>query len=144
MRSSAMRSFARTVLAAAVPLTGCAKEGPEVPPGTDFRKAALDFAQALAARDYAKAHALTSEAYRKRTTVEGLRTAFEAIVPPDFGPIGPVEVGETLADWPRKQPGDVGWAYVSIGGDAYSEAVTVVVTMEKGAPRIREVEFGRP
>jgi hypothetical protein len=130
--------------AVAVALAGCAKEGTAVPPGADFRRAALDFAQALAARDYSKAHALTSEDYRKQTTVEGLQAAFEAIVPPDFGPIGPVEVGQTLADWPEKQRGDLGWAYVSIGGEVYSEAVTVVVTLEKGATRIRQVEFGRP
>jgi hypothetical protein len=33
---------------------------------------------------------------------------------------------------------------VSIGGNTYSEAITVVVTSENGQQRIREVEFGRP
>jgi hypothetical protein len=43
-----------------------------------------------------------------------------------------------------KEPSDVGWAYVSVGGDVYSEAVTVVVTLEEGELRGRTVEFGRP
>jgi hypothetical protein len=49
-----------------------------------------------------------------------------------------------MTSWPDKQPADLGWAYVSIGGDVYSEAVTVVVTSEEGTPRVRAVEFGRP
>lgn len=114
-----------------------------MPPGTDFRQVALEFARALAARDYAKAHAMTSEAYRKRTTVDQLRAAFEAIVPGDWA-VRAVEVGETMTTWPDRQADDLGWAYVSIGGDAYSEAVTVVVAAENGAATIRHVEFGRP
>jgi predicted lipoprotein len=135
----------RTVLSAfTVALAACSKEEPDVPPGTDYRKVALEFAQSLAARDYAKAHAMTSAAYRKQMTVDQLRAAFEAIVPTDWGPIGPIEVGQTLATWPDKQPADLGWAYVSIGGDIASEAIVVVVTAENGAARIRQVEFGRP
>ena len=73
-----------------------------------------------------------------------MRAAFEAIVPTDWKTIGPVEVGETMEDWPGRKPSDVGRAYVSVGGDAYSEAVTVVVTLEEKALRVRTVEFGRP
>jgi hypothetical protein len=73
-----------------------------------------------------------------------MQAAFEAIVPTDWGPIGPIETGETLANWPGRQPSDLGWVYVSLGGDVYSEAVIAVVTMEDGEPRIREAEFGRP
>lgn len=131
-------------LFAALALVACSREGPEVPSGTDYRQVALEFAQALAARDYAKAHAMTSDAYRKRMTVDQLRAAFEAIVPTDWGTVGPVAVGETMTTWPDKQPADLGWAYVSIGGDVYSEAVTVVIASENGAARIRHAEFGRP
>jgi hypothetical protein len=46
--------------------------------------------------------------------------------------------------WPGRESSDAGWAYVSVGGDVYSEAVTLVVTMEDGDLRIRTVEFGRP
>ena len=33
---------------------------------------------------------------------------------------------------------------MSVGGDVYSEAVTVVVTREEGGLKVRAVEFGRP
>ena len=46
-----------------------------------------------------------------------------------------------LEDWAMKEPDDVGWAYVSIAGDGYGEAVTVVVDRHL---QIRELEWGRP
>lgn len=110
----------------------------------DYQQFALDFAQALAARDYKTAYAMTSESYRERTTVEQLRVAFEFIVPLDWGRIGPIEIGQTMTRWPGKQSSDIGWAYVSIGGDVYSEALIVVVTLDQGVAKIREVELGRP
>ena len=89
---------------------------------------------------------MTSQDYQKRISVEQLRTAFEAIVPTDWGAIGPVTVVRTMTQWrlPAKQPSDLGWVYVGIGGDAYSEAVTAIITLENGRPKVREVEFGRP
>jgi hypothetical protein len=89
---------------------------------------------------------MTSKEYRKGASESHVKEAFEAIVPPDWGAIGPIELGETLSDWqyPPRQSSDLGWAYVSIGGESYSEAVTVTVTLEDGEARIRTVEFGRP
>lgn len=110
----------------------------------DYGQVALEFARSLAAREYPKAYAMMSEGYRQSRTVDELRIGFEAIVPTDWGAIGPIEVGQTMTSWPGKQPSDVGWAFVSIGGDVYSEAITVIVTSENGKARIREVEFGRP
>jgi hypothetical protein len=127
-------------------LAGCSKEEPKMPSGntSDYRQTALEFAKSLAARDYRKAYSMTAREYRKRTTAEQLRTAFETIVPNDWGPMGLIEVGQTMENWPGKQPTDIGWAYVSIGGDVYSEAISVVVTSENGEAKIREIEFGRP
>ena len=110
----------------------------------DYREFALVFANSMSSRDYAKAYAMTTKEYREKTSVEQLRNAFEAIVPTDWGTMGPIEVGQAMTSWPGKQRYDLGWAYVSIGGDVYSEAVTVVVTSENGEAKIREVEFGRP
>lgn len=110
----------------------------------DYRQTALEFTHLLSARNYPKAYSMTAEEYRKQTTVEQLRTAFETIVPSDWGSIGPIEVGETMENWPGKKSADIAWVYVSIGGDVYSEAITVVVTSENEAPKIREIEFGRP
>jgi hypothetical protein len=104
----------------------------------------LDFARALVNRDYASAYAMTSRGYQQRVPLETMREAFEAVVPSDFGDVTAVEIVQTMDDWPDKQPSDAGWAYVSIGGDVYSEALTVVVTLEDGSLKVRDVEFGRP
>jgi hypothetical protein len=109
-----------------------------------FKRVAVTFTKALVSRDYAAAYELTSKEYRDSTSLEAMQAAFEAIVPDDWKTVGPVEVGETMEAWPGKKPLDVGWAYVSIGGDVYSEAVTVVITSEGGELRVRTVEFGRP
>jgi hypothetical protein len=135
-----------SLLVAVLAFAACSKEEPRMTSGSasDCRQIALEFTGSLAAREYAKAHAMTCREYRKRTTVEQLRAAFETIVPTDWGPMGSIQVGQTMATWPGKLPSDLGWAYVSIGGNVYSEAVTVVVTSEQGEAKIREVEFGRP
>jgi hypothetical protein len=110
----------------------------------DHERVALAFAKALASRDYEVAYALTSKDYRDRTSLKALEAAFEMIVPVDWKTVGPVEVGQTMEDWPGREPSDVGWSYVSVGGDVYSEAVTVVDTLEEGELRVRTADFGRP
>jgi hypothetical protein len=104
----------------------------------------LDFATALARRDYLAAYAMTSSEYQRGTTLAERQAAFEAIVPTDWPTVGPVERGLTMDTWPNKQPSDVGWAYISIGGEVYSEAVIVVRALEGDALKIRTVKFGRP
>ena len=133
-------------MAAAIIVAGCSNEEAKVQTGnpSDYEAIALEFAELLAERQYAKAYAMTARDYRKGTSVEQLQAAFETIVPTDWGPMGPIEVGHTMTVWPGKQPADRGWAFVSIGGDVYSEAITVIVTSEQGEAKIREVEFGRP
>jgi hypothetical protein len=55
-----------------------------------------------------------------------------------------VEVSHVMETWPSKQPSDVGWVYISIGGEVYSEAVSVIVMLEADTLKVRSVEFGRP
>jgi hypothetical protein len=143
----ALSSLLVILIVAGIVTIGCSREEPTTTPsgGTaDYRQIALEFTRSLAAREYPKAYAMMSHGYRQNRTVDELRSGFEAIVPRDWGAIGPIEVGQAMTSWPGKQPSDVGWAYVSIGGAVYSEAVIVVVTSENGETRVREVEFGRP
>jgi hypothetical protein len=49
-----------------------------------------------------------------------------------------------MGKWLRKNPMDFGWAYVSIDGSGYCEAVTVIVAEESERLVIREIEWGRP
>ena len=110
----------------------------------DYRTFALEFTKALAAREYDKAYVMTSWEYQQQTSLEQLQQSFKTVVPEDWGEMGPVDVGEIMTNWPGKQAADIGWIHVSIGGDVYSEAITVVVTLEDEGLKIREIEFGRP
>ncbi|HMI52921.1 MAG TPA: hypothetical protein VK525_15525 [Candidatus Saccharimonadales bacterium] len=112
--------------------------------GFDYCEVAFQFTEALTERDYDRAYTITSQDYQRRISAERLRTAFEAIVPTDWGAIGPVTVVQSMTEWPAKQPSDLGWVYVSIGGGVYSEAVITIITLEDGRPKVRDVEFGRP
>ena len=110
----------------------------------DYSSAGLKFASALASRDYPTAYALTSSDYQHSTTLDEMRAGFEAIVPTDWRTVGPIEVGHVMETWPAKKPSDVGWIYISIGGEVYSEALSVVVMLEADTLKVRTVEFGRP
>lgn len=64
---------------------------------------------------------------------------------PEHNPIHPVvPILIVLEDWPDKQAQDLGMVYTSFVGDGNCEAVTVVLTQEDGAVRIRSLEWGRP
>ncbi len=139
------RSVSRFAIVASALLLGCSERKAPMPegPAQDYSSIGLEFVKALASREYPTAYAMTSSDYQRSTTLDQMRLAFEAIVPTDWR-AGTVEVGQTMQTWPDKKASDVGWVYVGIGGDVYSEAVTVIVMLESGAPKIRTVEFGRP
>lgn len=101
------------------------------------------FAKKLASRDYVSAYAMTSSNYQHSTTLEEMSDKFEMIMTPDLNN-GKIIVGEYMESWPSKQAGELGWVYVSIGGDIYSEAIVVVVCSEDDQLKINAVEFGRP
>lgn len=74
-----------------------------------------------------------------------LREQYEQMIRHYWGnPATEVEVIDVMAFWPSKQPGDIGWAYVAISGEGFSEAVTVVVSRVNGSLLIRDIEWGRP
>jgi hypothetical protein len=90
----------------------------------DYASVGLNFARALARRDYTTAYAMTSSEYRRSTTIHEMLLAFEAIIPPDWRTVGPVEWVTPWRLGPTSNPRMSDGAYVSIGGDVYSEAVT--------------------
>jgi hypothetical protein len=111
------------------------------PRDTPQGQVALAFAQALSAGDYTTAHGMLSRSLRESITADQLRADFESMIDghPDF-----VDVMMILDDWPAKERDDVGWAYCAVGGEVYSEGITVVVTSENGRKLIRSIEWGRP
>jgi len=125
---------------------GCSKDAARTS-GKDAEKyqdVALAFTKALAARDYPAAYALTALEYQNGTSLQAMQAAFERVVPRDWKTVGPVQVGETMPDWPGKTSVDVGWVYLTIGGDTYSEGVTVTVARAVDGLRVRTAAFGRP
>lgn len=126
------------------PPSGAPSAGSDLPA---FAAAALAFAEALVRGDAAAASAWLCPRLAARVSAADLARAYARMLADDDGPMGAPErvfVVNTLTEWPAKQAGDLGWAYVAIEGDAYSEAVAVVVAHVGGAPRIREIEWGRP
>jgi len=104
----------------------------------------MKFTEALTDRGRSGAYILLSTEYHNSMNADQLKEEFEKIVPPDWGDIGQIEIGTVVDDGPDKQPSDLGWVYVSIGGEVHSEGLTLVLMSENGNARVREVEFGRP
>ena len=62
------------------------------------------------------------------------------------GPFKDMQVMEEfiLEDWPAKEEDDVASIYISLTGDGFCEAVSIIVTQEDGDLRVRDLEWGRP
>jgi hypothetical protein len=114
------------------------------PRDTPHGQVALAFAQALSAGEYTTAHGMLAQSLRESITAGQLKSEFEAMIDAEAGSAVFVDVMMVLDDWPAKEKGDVGWAYCAVGGEVYSEGVTVVVTSENGSHLIRSIEWGRP
>ena len=112
--------------------------------GGDIKEVAIKFTEALVNRNYPSAYSMTSKVFKSQFTADQMRADFETIVPTDWQTVSPIGVGELMQEWPGKEPSDVAWIYVYIGGDEYSEAVTLIIANEDGDLKIREVEYGRP
>ncbi len=108
---------------------------------------AIEFANALVNGDYEQAHAMLSPEAQGRISARDLENEYLAMVN-IFGTGKSARVvfdpQFTMRNWPGKLPGDRGWVYVSIAGDDFVEAVSVIVTEIQGEYRIREIEWGRP
>ena len=110
-----------------------------------FTDVARDFAQALADENYERAASFLAPALSDLTGEAGLlRDMRNMVEVADDSRVTHVELMNTLDDWPARQPGDAGWAYVAMSGDGFSEAVAVVVSDCDGELKIREIEWGRP
>jgi hypothetical protein len=105
---------------------------------------ANQFAEDLAKGDFEGAHALLTAGAKLRLPPSELQKQYRAMTDYGSGPATHVQVVQDFASWPGKQRNDVGWVYVAISGDTFSEAVTVVVSRENGLDAIRSVEWGRP
>src|SRR5688572_703711 len=114
------------------------------PENTASRRLALEFANAMAAGDSARAHAMLSAALQAQMTSDTLARDYQQMVEYGEGAPTVVQVTTTMSDWPAREPTDTEWIYVAIANDSYSEAVTVVVMQDGSRLAIRSIEWGRP
>jgi hypothetical protein len=112
-----------------------------------YSKIATDFATALLEGDYELAHGFLAPELKQSMSPEDLHLEFKSMYSgySDEEPIRIVfDPQFTMTNWPGKGPGDIGWVYVSIVGDDFVEAVTVVISEIEGESLISEIEWGRP
>ena len=74
------------------------------------------FAEKLVAGDYEAAHSMLASALRENLSTAQLKGGDERMIEDGDGPPDFVCVVNVLDEWPTKQEGDVGWAYVAIRG----------------------------
>ncbi len=112
-----------------------------------YEQMAVRFAEALVDEDFEAAHALLAPALAAELSVDDLCEQLHALL--DLYDDAEAERAHfdprfSYEDWPAKEPGDVGSAYVAIEGEGFAEAVDVVVASLGGELRIRTIEWGRP
>ena len=128
-----------------VATVACASSGVKAPPEkSPHTTLAVEFATAIAAGDYERAHTFLSSGLRSATPASKLQTDYTEMVSYGSGVPTTIAAMTAMDSWPEKQPGDVEWVYVAIANDTYSEAVTVVVAQENDTLVIRSIEWGRP
>jgi len=114
---------------------------------TPYASTAVAFASALVDADFDRAHSLLTPGLRADLTPADLRDRLHQMFS-GYADGAPVrfhfDEEFCLEEWPDKQTGDVGWAYVSVEGEDFVEAVSVVVASVDGALLIRNIEWGRP
>ena len=110
----------------------------------DAKDIALKFSNLMSTRNYNDAYEMTSKSFKETFSAKEMQSSFEYMIPNDWGEVNPIEVGETMTNWPAKEASDIAWVYVILGGGVYSEALTLIVTSEDNTLKIRDVEYGRP
>lgn len=106
----------------------------------------LMFANALIKGEFDSAYNLLSDSLKKELTPEKIKEQFNSMIEYGESPANFVEVMNILDEWqyPEQMGEDIGWAYIAIAGDGWSEAVSVIVTSENSENLIRYIEWGRP
>ena len=126
--------------------TDSAVENSENTEGGANIEVAKGFGKLIAEEDYVGAHRLLTRAAQKVHSPAKLKKAVKTMTAYNPGPIREVEVmtDMLLYNWPDKEPGDLAWVYVSLVGDSFVEAVSLLLVEETDGTRIRQLEWGRP
>ena len=127
-------------------LCGCSNQGDIME--KDSKEITLStgnqFASALVENRYSDACSMLTAELQKSWPPEKLESRYKEMIAYGGEPV--IVDGHTafMDNWPDKKTGDIGWVYVSVSGNTFGEAVTLIVTIEMGEPKIRNIEWGRP
>jgi hypothetical protein len=113
---------------------------------------AIDLAQRfgnyLTQADYDTAYTLLAPELQQQYSPQTLRQTVEAMIDYSSGPIDKavVMVDCLLTEWqyPLMETNDVVWLYVSLEGEDFLEAVSVIIRQQEEKLAIRWLEWGRP
>ena len=112
-----------------------------------YSKVAVAFASSLIRGDFDAAHALLAPELRATFSPEALSERLHQMYSgyADGEPTG-INFDEefTMENFAGKRPGDIGWAYVSIHGEDWTEAVAVAVGEIGDQLLVTGIEWGRP
>jgi len=113
----------------------------------DIARLAFEFSNNLKEGRFENAHEQLTQANKLVWSANTLQQQYEDMISYGEGPAEDinVELTDTMEDWlQEKREDDIGWVYVSIVGELFSEAVALIYTNEGGVPKIRTIEWGRP
>ncbi|MBE9203072.1 hypothetical protein IQ218_05865 [Synechocystis salina LEGE 06099] len=109
---------------------------------------AQQFGNYLAQGDYDEAHGLLCPALQQKYSPSTLQADVEAMI--DYGS-GPIQRAIVMAEclltewqYPPMEANDLAWVYVSLEGEDFLEAVSVIVHQQEEKLAIRWLEWGRP
>ena len=129
----------------------CSREPPSMPDNSitaemraTYPDVAAEFAAAMVDGKYDVAHAMLGSRLEQEYSLDKLGNEYEAMIEYGDSKVKSDGVLNTMEDWPTRKPMDVGWAYVSITGDEFAEAIIVIVSVENDVLKISNIEWGRP
>jgi hypothetical protein len=109
---------------------------------------AQQFGDCLTQGNYSTAHTLLTAELQQQYAPETLQQTVKAMIDYGSGSINQaiVMVDCLLTEWqyPPMEANDVVWLYVSLEGEDFMEAVSVIVCQGAGKLAIRWLEWGRP
>ncbi len=109
-----------------------------------YQEIALAFGRQIVRKEWESARNLLCHDLRASISAKNLEEEVSNMIVYADEELSQAEVITDMEAWPDKKEDDIGWAYVALSGDSFSEAVAVIVKQEDNRLVIRSLEWGRP
>jgi hypothetical protein len=145
-----MKTALLSVLFMACSIFGCSEKQAHTADRSPaaVNETALQFADSLIRRDYARAYGMTTQEYQKKVSLQQMQEDFESIIPTKATNLTTSAPVEPLMDLADKKANELGMVYITIEGEHIDDeddfdALTVIVADENGTRKISDIEYGR-